>query len=141
MANDEVKRQVDAKVAPLAGPRSDVLRRLRAQKAVGVVVAVNGRIVWADLFASTDLLSAYWEKLVRSYAAEALTVPRARLMPVSVAAAQAFLDDFEGTRQVVETEPGVFRHTEVSGSGFRAFELTSLLPKTGFDVHLSKMAE
>ncbi|HXE91797.1 MAG TPA: DUF6569 family protein [Terriglobales bacterium] len=141
MANDEVKKRMDEAVAPIAGPRSDVLRRLRAQKAIGVVVAVNGRIIWADLFASTDLLSAYWEKLVRSYAAEALTDSRTRFAGVSMKAAQAFLDDFEGTRQVVETEPGVFRHTEISGSGFRAFELTSLLPKTGFDLHLSKMAE
>jgi hypothetical protein len=140
MANDEVKKRMDEAVAPIAGPRSDVLRRLRAQKAVGVVVAVNGRIIWADLFASTDLLSAYWEKLVRSYAAEALTVG-GRGGYASTKAAQAFLDDFDGTRQVVETEPGVFRHTEVSGHGFRAFELTSLLPKTGFDLHLSKMAE
>ena len=140
MANDEVKKRMDEAVAPIAGPRGDLLRRLRAQKAVGVVVAVNGRIIWADLFASTDLMAAYWEKLVRSYAAEALTAG-GRVGHASIKEAQAFLDDFEGTRQVVETEPGVFRHTEVSGQGFRAFELTSLLPKTGFDLHLSKMAE
>ncbi|MGH9580240.1 MAG: ARPP-1 family domain-containing protein, partial [Terriglobales bacterium] len=60
---------------------------------------------------------------------------------VTPAEAQRFLDDLEGTRQVVETEPGVFRHTEISGRGFRAFELASLLPKTGFDVHISKMTE
>ena len=32
-------------------------------------------------------------------------------------------------------------HTQVNGDGFKAFELTSLLPKTGFDVHVAKMAE
>jgi hypothetical protein len=29
----------------------------------------------------------------------------------------------------------------MTGDGFKAFELTSLLPKTGFDLHLAKMAE
>jgi hypothetical protein len=42
---------------------------------------------------------------------------------------------------VSEVEPGVFRQTEVSGDGFKVFELTSLLPKTGFDLHLAKAAE
>ena len=41
----------------------------------------------------------------------------------------------------MESEPGVYRQTEIGGSGFRAFELASLLPGTGFDVHIAKMAE
>ena len=60
---------------------------------------------------------------------------------VDSAAAQAFLDHFDGRKEVVETEPGLYRHTEISGEGFKAFELTSLLPKTGFNLHLAKMAE
>lgn len=138
--NREVKRQVDEVAGALLSSHGRVLRQLRAQNAVGVVVAVNGRIIWADLFASTSLLEKYWAKLVRSYAAEALSAYGAHGNS-GVKQAQAFLDDWDGNRQVVETEPGVFRHTEISGSGYRAFELTSLLPKTGFEVHLSKMVE
>jgi len=41
----------------------------------------------------------------------------------------------------VESEPGVYRRTEIDGAGFRVFELASLLPGTGFDVHLAKMTE
>jgi len=41
----------------------------------------------------------------------------------------------------MKIEVAVFRHTEVNGNGFKAFALTSLLPKTGFDVHVAKMAE
>jgi hypothetical protein len=78
--------------------------------------------------------------LVRSYAAEAF-VTRARNRQADVKAAQQFLEDLEGRRETVETEPGLYRHTEISGDGFRAFELTSLLPKTGFDLHVAKMAE
>ena len=49
---------------------------------MGVVVAVNGRLIWADVFASTTLLEKYWPKLVRSYAAEAI-VARTSLSPSS----------------------------------------------------------
>ena len=47
----------------------------------------------------------------------------------------------QGRHETVDSEPGLYRHTEISGEGFRAFELTSLLPKTGFDLHIAKMAE
>jgi hypothetical protein len=59
----------------------------------------------------------------------------------SVKAAQEFLDRLQGRREVVENEPGLYRHTEVSGEGFKVFELTSLLPNTGFDLHVAKMME
>jgi hypothetical protein len=107
---------------------------------VGVVVAVKGEIVWADIFASTNLLEKYWPKLVRSYAAEAI-VTKAGGSEVGVQSAQEFLDKTEGRRETVENEPGLYRHTEIVGPGFTVFELTSLLPKTGFDLHLAKMAE
>src|SRR5262249_27861495 len=132
--------EVETIVAPIEHSYEGLIHELRARNAVGVVAAVNGEIVWADLFASPQLLEKYWPKLVRSYAAEAITTGSGRSRP-SIAAAQAFLDDLSGTREVVESEPGVFRHTEVMGRGFRVFELASLLPKTGFDVHISKMTE
>ncbi len=140
MGAPAVKQQVDEVALPVERSYQSVIRRLRDQNAVGVVVAINGEIVWADVFASTPLLEKYWPKLVRSYAAEALT-NRNRGGKADVAAAQAFLDDLSGTREVVESEPGVYRHTEIAGPGFRAFELASLLPKTNYDVHFSKMAE
>jgi len=126
--------------APVERSYESVIKQLRNQNAVGVVVAIDGEIVWADIFASTPLLEKYWPKLVRSYATEAIT-RRGRRGSAGVKDAQEFLEDFSGNRQVVETEPGLFRHTEIAGSGFRAFELASLLPKTGFDVHISKMSE
>ena len=140
MANPEVQKKVDAVAAPMERSYESVIKRLRDQNAVGVVVAINGQIVWADIFASTPLLEKYWPKLVRSYAAEAIT-RRTKMGNVDAKMAQSFLDDLAGNRQIVETEPGLFRHTEIVGPAFRAFELASLLPKTGFDVHISKMAE
>ena len=77
MDNKEVQKQVDAVAEPVQRNYESVIRQLRDKNAVGVVVAVNGEIVWADIFASTQLLQKYWPKLVRSYATEAV-VTRAK---------------------------------------------------------------
>ena len=140
MDNPAVKQQVDAVAEPIQHSYQSVIHELRDRNAVGVVVAVNGEIIWADIFASTSLLEKYWPKLVRSYAAEAV-VARTSGKESTVTAAEKFLDEMEGRRETVESEPGLYRHTEITGNGFRAFELTSLLPKTGFDLHVAKMAE
>jgi hypothetical protein len=140
MGNAEVKLRVDAVAAPLEQSCEGLIRTLRDRNAVGVVVAVNDQIIWADLFGSTSLLEEYWPKLIRSYAAEALTQPRAPGRP-DVKAAQVFLDDFGARRETVESEPGLYRRTEQTGEGFTAFELTSLLPGTGFDLHIAKIVE
>jgi hypothetical protein len=60
---------------------------------------------------------------------------------VTESAAQAFLADMHGRHETVDSEPGLYRHTEIAGDGFKAFALTSLLPKTGFALHISKMTE
>jgi hypothetical protein len=140
MENKDVKEKVDEIAGPIQHNYESLIKQLRDRKAVGVVVAVNGHIIWADIFASTDLLEKYWPKLVRSYASEAV-VARAKGGEASMAQAEAFLGTMEGRRETIESEPGVYRHTEVNGDGFKAFALTSLLPKTGFDVHVAKMAE
>jgi hypothetical protein len=140
MDNKEVQKKVDAVAEPVQRNYESVIRQLRDKNALGVVVAVNGEIVWADLFASTQLLQKYWPKLVRSYATEAV-VTRAKSGEVSLRDAQKFLDDLEGRHETAETEPGIYRQTEITGAGFKVFELTSLLPKTGFTVHVAKMAD
>jgi hypothetical protein len=140
MENVDVKQRVDAVAKPIEQNYQSLIKQLRDRNAVGVVVALNGRIIWADVFASTDLLEKYWPKLVRSYASEAV-VTRAKGGEAIEKQAQAFLEDMEGRRETIESEPGIYRHTEINGDGFKAFALTSLLPKTGFDVHVAKMAE
>jgi hypothetical protein len=150
MANEEVKRKVDAVALPIEQSYLGLMRDLRERNAVGVVVAVNGQIIWADMFASTALLEKYWPKLIRSYAAEALTHryavpegegPGLRGERPDLKDAQAFLQDFGARHETDETEPGVYRRTELTGSDFTAFALTSLLPGTGFEVHIAKMED
>jgi hypothetical protein len=140
MENQDVKEKVDEVAKPIERNYQSLIKQLRDRNAVGVVVAVNGRVIWSDVFASTELLEKYWPKLVRSYASEAVAT-RVKGGEATLAQAESFLANMQGRRQTIESEPGVFRHTEINGEGFKAFELTSLLPKTGFDVHVAKMAE
>ncbi|HEY2116395.1 MAG TPA: DUF6569 family protein, partial [Candidatus Angelobacter sp.] len=76
--NKAVQAQVESIVEPMQKSYESVIQQLRNQNAVGVVVAVKGHIVWADMFASSALLAKYWPKLLDSYATEALTMPGAR---------------------------------------------------------------
>jgi hypothetical protein len=158
MANADVQQRVESVAAPIEQSYLGLMRELRERNAVGVVVAVNDHIIWADLFASTSLLEKYWPKLIRSYAAEALTERSAFPRPPkgdgewnrrertdmpnmpNIKDAQNYLDDFSARHETEESEPGVFRRTELTGADFTAFALTSLLPGTGYDVHIAKMA-
>jgi hypothetical protein len=130
---------VEKKVASVAANYDGLLHELRKVGAKGVVVAVNGHITWADVFASTDLLEKYWQKLIRSYAAESLS-NASMGGQVDQKSAQTFLDQLQGTREVSETDPGVFRRTEITGDGYKVFTLNSLLPKEEYTVHLAKMS-
>ena len=138
--NSAVKKQIDTVAAPVQQEYQSVIRQLRERHAVGVVVAVNGQLIWSDVFASTSLLEKYWPKLVRSYAAETFSL-QGKSNSVAVAEAQQFLDRLDGRRQIIESEPGLFRHSEITGEGYEVFALMSLLPNTGFDLHLAKMVE
>jgi hypothetical protein len=140
MENKEVQKQVDAVAAPIERDYQSVIKQLRDKDAVGVVVAVNGDIVWADIFASTHLLQKYWPKLVRSYASEAV-ITRAKGAEAQAKDAQKFLDNLEARHETADIEPGIYRQIEITGNGFKVFELMSLLPKTGFPVHIAKMSD
>jgi hypothetical protein len=117
-----------------------ILRELRSKGAAGVVVAVDGQVVWADVFACSDLLARYWPKLFHSYVAEAMTSGKSG-GAASLHDAELYMNNLSGGREVVETEPGVFRRSDVTGEGFRLFELTSLLPRENFVVHITKMRQ
>ncbi len=140
--NGGVKTQLDSLATPIERSYEKLIQRLQAENAVGAVVAVNGEMIWADVFASPALLEKYWPKLVRSYAAEALAPRPAPMVSggaPSQANAQKFLDHLYGNHENVENDPGLYRNTEIQGDGFDVFLLTSLLPNTGFQVHIAKM--
>ena len=141
MKNQSVQVEIDAVAKPLEHSYDALIQKLRAENAVGAVVAVNGEIIWADVFASSDLLNRFWPKLIRSYAAESFGTSMPVKFPrgATVQGAQEFLDRLGATHESVETEPGLYRQTEISGDDYTAFVLTSLLAGERFDVHMAKM--
>ena len=138
--NEKVRTAISEQAAPLEHSYSSLIQQLRDQHAVGVVVAVGGRLIWIDIFASSSLLEKYWPKLVRSYAAEAITT-HSETKPASMVDAQQFLEKTEGRREMSESEPGIYRQSETIAPDFKLFTLFSLLPGTGFDLHISKIAD
>ena len=138
MQDASVSAKVDEAVSPVMKSREQVLAKLRQEQAVGVVVAVRGELVWADIFADTDLLSRYWTKLVRSYAAESLTEGESRSAP-TVADAQRFLDAPPEGAETSEGEVGIYRYRELKSGRTEMFILESLLPGAGYDVHISRI--
>ena len=91
MQNKAVSAVVDQETAGMIQSREQILATLRQEHAVGVVVAVRGEVIWADIFSDPELLSRYWSKLVRSYAAEGIG-GGATHKTATIADAQAFLD-------------------------------------------------
>jgi hypothetical protein len=99
---------------------------LKGERVVGVIVAYGGEVAWSDIFASGDLFDLYWNKLVRSYAVEALTRPTYREV-ASPKSAEEFLHDLNG-RETQETEPGVYRWREINEGRLAQIELDALDP-------------
>jgi hypothetical protein len=138
MQDSAVSQKVEEAAAPVMKSRDEVLAKLREEYAIGVVVAVRGEIVWADLFSDTELLSRYWTKLVRSYAAESLAAGESHAAP-KVADAQRFLDAPAGGTETSEGQVGIYRYSELKSQDTDTFVLESLLPKTNYDVHISRL--
>jgi hypothetical protein len=138
MQTQAVSVQVDKETAGMAQSREQALATLRQEHAVGVVVAVRGEVIWADIFSDSGLLTRYWSKLVRSYAAEGLGKVGVH-GTATVADAQRFLDEPAHGREDSQGEVGVYRYREVKAERTDLFALESLLPGTGYDVHISKL--
>jgi hypothetical protein len=138
MQSEEFRTKVDDAAAPLMKSREAILAQLRKEGAVGVVVAVRGDIVWADMFSNSELLSRYWTKLVRSYAAESLNPGETHASP-TIADAQRFLEAPTGGTETSEGSVGVYRYRELKSNGTETFVLESLLPDSNYDVHVSKL--
>ena len=100
---------------------------LKGERVVGVVVAYGGEVAWSDIFASSDLFYHYWDKLLRSYAVEALARPALRETAAS-SDAREFLQRLNG-REVQETEAGVYAWREIHEGRLALIELEALQPK------------
>ena len=122
-----VGSSVDAVVAEMQRRFRRETSGLKGERVVGVVVAYGGEVTWSDIFASSELFDAYWNKLLRSYAVEAVARPSLR-EKASVDDAREFLRRLDGHEET-ESEPGVYRWRETSEGGLSQIELDALQPK------------
>ena len=141
------KRELEKVASSIEADYERELReQLRGRSAVGVVVAIDGELVWSDVFTSPDLFRKYWPKLLRSYIIEAQGRrggfgPETKGSLPSPKEAQAFLLEDRG-RVAVKTELGAFRRTEISASDYQVVALEALgkSEESGLLLHYNKMA-
>ena len=122
-----VGSSVDTVVAEMQRRFRKETSGLKGERVVGVVVAYGGEVAWSDIFASSELFDAYWNKLLRSYAVEAVARPTLR-EKASGNDAREFLRQPSG-REQTESEPGVYRWREINEDGLSQIELDALQPK------------
>jgi hypothetical protein len=67
------------------------LRTALPERAVGIIAAINGEFVSADVFGSPSLFQAYWPKLLRSLGLQATSNQSARSDDTTLDGALAFL--------------------------------------------------
>lgn len=134
-----LRRKIDQASATLQREYERALRgALRGKKVAGVLVAINGELVWADLFADANLFERYWRKLLRSYVVEALSLPLVEHARASLADAERFLDQQQG-KQIIEVEPGIYRLRQIDHPRYSVFELVSLWEQGEPLLHFSKL--
>lgn len=141
MQAPQMSDKVEAVAAPVLGENNEMIGKLRQGRVVGVVAAIDGHIVWADLFANTDLLAAYWSKLVRSYAAESIHQDSHDGPKASKEEALRFAADATNGEETSDGETALYRYREVRGSKESEFILEALLPGTGFEIHRTKLVQ
>ncbi len=126
----------------------EILEKLRGEDAAGVVVAINGELVWGDVFSSEDLFRKYWPKLLRSYVVEAQsrgnqnTTPPWRKgddVPSTQEAGKFLLEDHGNA--TIKMEPGAFRRTEISAGTYLvvALEAVGKTETSALLIHYNKM--
>lgn len=153
LASPKAKSQVDEAAKALQADYERELReQIRGRSPVGVVVAINGEIVWSDVFPTPDLFRRYWPKLLRSYVMEAESRGsgggesawgrKLSSLP-SVKQAESFLLEDRG-RVSIKVEPAAFRRTEVTASDYQIVALEAIekpepAAADGLMLHYNKM--
>ena len=120
---------------------NDYLRALEREVlqpgVVGVVVARNGRAVWADVFASQRLFAAYWPKLLKSYVVDALGDDTSDKRP-TLEEASRYLREREGTVSAT-TQAGVYQLVKTEQAAYAVFELQDISLASPLRLHFNKM--
>jgi len=104
---------------------------------VGVVVARNGKPVWADVFASQRLFASYWPKLLKSYVVDALGDNTSEKRPTTDEASR-YLREREGTISAT-TQEGVYQLVKTEQAAYAVFELRDISLASPLRLHFNKM--
>lgn len=113
--------------------------------ACGAVVAIDGKLVWADAFpAVPGLFGKYWPKLLRSYALDALATAKSatggKAKPIEVADAVKFLMDREG-KATFEGQEKIYKLRRTENAAHVIYDLIDLGPKPNALLHTCKMVK
>jgi hypothetical protein len=129
-ANKQVGAQMDDYIRTLE-------REVLQPGVVGVVVARNGRAVWADVFASQRLFAGYWPKLLKSYVVDALGDDTSDKRP-TIAEATDYLRERDGT-VTATTQEGVYQLVKTEQAAYAVFELRDISLAAPLRLHFNKM--
>ncbi|HKY04374.1 MAG TPA: DUF6569 family protein [Blastocatellia bacterium] len=113
--------------------------KLTASNVVGLVIAVNGEIVSADVFASPELFQAYRSKLIKSYALGAISTKATRARRAKAVDPLAFLTRVAGERPA-RTEQASYRLVEHQSKQYASFELEFTADERAVLVHFNRVA-
>ncbi|HEV2234581.1 MAG TPA: DUF6569 family protein [Terriglobia bacterium] len=139
----KARRDLDEATSSIEAEYERELRQqMRERGAVGVVVAIDGDLVWTDIFPSPDLFRKYWPKLLRSYVMEAEGHSRDAKYVPSSKDAQVFLLEDQG-RETIKVEPDAYRRTDISAENYEIVALEALgkFEDSGLLIHFNKMAQ
>lgn len=133
-ADKGVSRQVQEYVTAIDS-------RFSGDRAMGVAVAVNGKLVWVDRFSSNLMFRKYWPKLLRSYVMEAVTQQeRTPDKAPSWADAMNFVHERDGkTSYEVSAEKS--KLTKIESKEYVIFRLEDLAVRPSAAVHESKVVK
>jgi ARG and Rhodanese-Phosphatase-superfamily-associated Protein domain len=143
LASPRAQRAIEQGSATIESDYERELRsKLSGENAVGVVVAINGQLVWADVFASPEVFHKYWSKLLRSYIMEAEGPGRWSKGEPGTQAALDFLLTDSG-RVTIKEEPGAYRRTQITSPDFEVVALEAMgeVGGDGLLVHYNKMLQ
>ena len=104
---------------------------------VGVVIARNGELVWADVFASSSLFARYWPKLLKSYVVDAIGDYANDRVP-TVISAQRYLNERDGDAAIAG-EAGVYQLVKTEHPRYAVFELRDISLASPLRLHFNKM--
>ncbi len=118
----------------------EIEHRLPREGVVGLIIGVNGRLTWMDLFGFPELFGKYRAKLLASYVLGAGGKRvEGGVKPITVEQATRFLRDRTGAVETSYDERGVFRLTRVQGNQFVLFDLEDITTWPPLVVHTVKM--